>query len=748
VPLQLPYAADPGTLTGWLVARNEGLDRDSVLAVLAAMNAKYANVTDPNNTQENVTSLLKELGEDVVASEMLESFLTITTSTEAGKAMITTVSRLSRFRSGIGQVSRFDGNVYGFFGEVEERQLPPLMKLPDNLSLRQALAVRKRWAPSWAEFDAWYGDGPTNPRVPIPGDELMARAGEEAAAVVAAQEQDDDANGGEDEGMVEVPSLQYIPAAWAPYFMAAQTPEAAMRTWRKLVAGNTTASHAEITESVTKWLSAACVRVSSVGANRTRSKMHMSWVSPLGAFERDLTRWGSRRLSPFLTVAPLVQPTMVACMPPPIVGGGNPTAGVMPPGMPPMGAAAMMPYEVKETKLYSPLEHERIRMACGLEPANYDAGRPPIYAMLLAEGRSMVKVEAVLHKLMAPALDDWDPVRVYVSQELVRDMKDLKFGWGNENTYDTCHRGISPFAVLQVSMEQQTKRRKTQERADRATFLSTDDVRSLEAEPGCCPPNYYGMMSLLKRYIRLLTVLFGERCSHLLEVQGVYQVLAEKVGVYELMSSELVAETIWQVFLDARECFSYVGRGLPESALFTLRGDIRSCSLKVTINCPVALLLNIPTTMQTPPSAVSQSGSGGRTGSTGRMSGGSMAPSTMSTLTSHTDARRAREVPVIGGKRTNPDAVPELVEIMRDLRTKRPGADMSALIRSERLVIADIAIGGRGACLDFMYVGECARAGCTFNHDPSNVSAGKRRDVTRKLARAVAGYLEHNPTSA
>jgi hypothetical protein len=74
-------------------------------------------------------------------------------------------------------------------------------------------------------------------------------------------------------------------------------------------------------------------------------------------------------------------------------------------------------------------------------------------------------------------------------------MKDLKFGWGNENTYDTCHRGISPFTVLQVSMEQQNKRCKVQERADRATHLSTDDVRSLEADPGCCPGSHYNMLS-------------------------------------------------------------------------------------------------------------------------------------------------------------------------------------------------------------------------------------------------------------
>ena len=95
-------------------------------------------------------------------------------------------------------------------------------------------------------------------------------------------------------------------------------------------------------------------------------------------------------------------------------------------------------------KSIAPLEHERICLACGLDPANYDAGRPPIYAVFLAEGRSMVKVEAVMQKFLAPAPNDWDPIRVYMSQELVRGMKDLKFGWGNENTHDTMPPGNLP----------------------------------------------------------------------------------------------------------------------------------------------------------------------------------------------------------------------------------------------------------------------------------------------------------------
>ena len=142
----------------------------------------------------------------------------------------------------------------------------------------------------------------------------------------------------------------------------------------------------------------------------------------------------------------------------------------------------------------------------------------------------MAKVEVVLQKFMAPAPDDWDPVRSDVSAELSRDMKDLKFGWGNENTYDTCHRGISPFAVLQVSMEQQNKRCKVQERAERATHLSTADGRSLEADPG----SNYNMLSLIWRYICMLTVLFGADSGHFIEVQGVFQVFADKSAVYRI----------------------------------------------------------------------------------------------------------------------------------------------------------------------------------------------------------------------
>ena len=215
-----------------------------------------------------------------------------------------TVSRLSRFRSGVGQVSPYDGNVYGFLGEVEEGQLPPFMKLPDALSLRQALAARDVRVASRERLIAWYGEGLGNPRVPIQGDELVT---------------DDPV---EEQELAQVPLLQYVPAAWAPYFMAAQTPEAALRLVWRLAAENVTGSQNRSTSGLERWARAACMRAGPVGVNRYRSKLHMTWVTPRATLDRSLTRWATRRLSPFVTV-PAILPAAVAAMPPPIMGGGT-----------------------------------------------------------------------------------------------------------------------------------------------------------------------------------------------------------------------------------------------------------------------------------------------------------------------------------------------------------------------------------------------------------------------------------------
>ena len=218
-------------------------------------------------------------------------------------------------------------------------------------------------------------------------------------------------------------------------------------------------------------------------------------------------------------------------------------APVQQPMMPPMGMTLPPLLEVKETKTFTDLEHQLIRLACGLEPAVYDmiGHRPAIYAAMLTEGRtSMSKLELVLQQYLSADPYDPDPVLVYTSQELIKDIKDLRFGYNEDLSYASCHHGLSPFAVLTVPMETQVKRRKVQERASRATFLSTMDVQTLEADPGICPSTYHGLHDLLRKYMKLLRVMFGDDCQHLQEIKGIHCSLWVMVSTYEAMSPDLI----------------------------------------------------------------------------------------------------------------------------------------------------------------------------------------------------------------
>jgi hypothetical protein len=63
----------------------------------------------------------------------------------------------------------------------------------------------------------------------------------------------------------------------------------------------------EHTVRLETWMHAACMRSGPIGANRYRSKLHMTWVAHRAVLDRSMARWAARRLAPFLTV-PVVAP--------------------------------------------------------------------------------------------------------------------------------------------------------------------------------------------------------------------------------------------------------------------------------------------------------------------------------------------------------------------------------------------------------------------------------------------------------
>ncbi len=78
--------------------------------------------------------------------------------------------------------------------------------------------------------------------------------------------------------------------------------------------------------------------------------------------------------------------------------------------------------------------------------------RPPVQHQLLAEGRTKRGAETVLAQALRPDEHSDDPGLIYVSPELVSDIKECKYGLGWDTSYKNCHRGLSPISVPLISI--------------------------------------------------------------------------------------------------------------------------------------------------------------------------------------------------------------------------------------------------------------------------------------------------------
>ena len=251
--------------------------------------------------------------------------------------------------------------------------------------------------------------------------------------------------GADNSDEMAIPRLQMIPTLWVPYFLGLQTPEQALKVMQQLVAGLETEELRVRTAPLVNWCLAACVKAGRAAAPKKRSVLDIRWVTPVLVAERQVIRWMSMRLAAFRSSVCPVAPTWQGD---PNLGAAGTVTTAAAPAISPRG----------ESKEYSPYERLRIRRACGLIlELSTDRDLPAIYATMLVEGRTVPKVEAVLQNFLLPTDEELDPVKVYVSPELVRDIKDLRFGYDNDLSFENCHRGISPFAVMAVAMEHQAK---------------------------------------------------------------------------------------------------------------------------------------------------------------------------------------------------------------------------------------------------------------------------------------------------
>jgi hypothetical protein len=150
-----------------------------------------------------------------------------------------------------------------------------------------------------------------------------------------------------------------------------------------------------------------------------------------------------------------------------------------------------------------------------------------------------------------------DPGLVYISPELVSDIKDCKYGLGWDTSYRNCHRGISPFAVPHMSMRHQQERSAYQDRLTQASSTTLGDIEKGESSPSPAPRDYHGLLQLLSNYIRLLKVIVGNRSAHTREVVAIRRTLRSKVDLYIDVGPREIIYLLWAIFLDACEFFSH-----------------------------------------------------------------------------------------------------------------------------------------------------------------------------------------------
>jgi hypothetical protein len=109
---------------------------------------------------------------------------------------------------------------------------------------------------------------------------------------------------------------------------------------------------------------------------------------------------------------------------------------------------------------YTPFEVQRIQAACTLTPDIYATEIPEVFVRMLEEGRSKIRTQGVMQELLVPDEDDtFNAVHVLVTEEIAKDFQNLDFGFNGNISYLTCHRGISPYMVIPVSMAQASQQR-------------------------------------------------------------------------------------------------------------------------------------------------------------------------------------------------------------------------------------------------------------------------------------------------
>jgi hypothetical protein len=464
---------------------------------------------------------------------------------------------------------------------------------------------------------------------------------------------------------------------------------------RDLVATMTDPADRARADPLLDWLCGACVRLGTTAELQVRSLVDQSFQGTTP--DARVIKWVQARVGPYLKIR--IQPAL---------GPGPPVAG----RLPPLGTGAP-PAQLSE-KEYSALETSKIQAACGLTDAQWATDLPEIYSRMLEEGRTTSRIKALLEDTFRPD-DDFslEAVHLGVTDEMAKDLKELNFGFNRDLSHDTSQRGISPFAVIGISMATASRRRRQAERYSRANNLTLTEVTMADTTPDPIPTQYHGAVNLIRRYLAFLEHLVGGRCVHYVEVRRIAAVLNRQQHIFEELDARQIASLLWQIFLDARRFFSagIDARGnLPQSLLRTTFNEISAGVVQAHLSVPYGTLLSTDTEEAVP-----------RHGQVEGTYGASP----------RTESKTFRHVP------------PTIKTLLRGARSKYPSITIAEMMAAHEppLQYAQVKLGPSGSCLDFLCLGSCKNNRCSYKHPATaTIAAARASAVGPKLGAAYSAY--------
>ena len=107
-----------------------------------------------------------------------------------------------------------------------------------------------------------------------------------------------------------------------------------------------------------------------------------------------------------------------------------------------------------------------------------------------AELRSAVRDAMELEYRSTTMVSEF-PSCVSLLTQLVTNFKELKFGCQGSTSFESCHRGISPFSVPSSSLEVHRRLRALEEDTELATTTTLVNIWATRTLPPTCPGDYY-----------------------------------------------------------------------------------------------------------------------------------------------------------------------------------------------------------------------------------------------------------------